>query len=132
MVHSIFLYPVNGSMDVASIERFLVQQPDVVLDPLGSGTYIVCGVPAAKELACAERRANPTEFPYAVLVTVKPEHVNVFQEYGDKTELLSARNIVQWILDHQQCRIEDEYSRDWTERVAQQGADVLYPPETFR
>ena len=34
MVDSVFLYPVGGNLDVASIERFLVQQPDVVPDPL--------------------------------------------------------------------------------------------------
>jgi hypothetical protein len=58
---------------------------------------------------------------------VKPECVNVFQEYGDEDELRSARNIVRWILTHERCRIQDGYDEDWTERVAQQGADVLYP-----
>jgi hypothetical protein len=127
MVHSVFLYPANGSLDVSSIERFLAQQPDVVLDPLGTGTYIVCGQSQAKEWVSKERCANPSEFPYAVLVTVKPECVNVFQEYGDKAELRSARNIVRWILEHEQCRVQDEYYEDWTERVAQHGVGVLYP-----
>src|SRR5262249_5170743 len=100
MVHSVFLYPVNGSFDVASIERFLVQQPDVLVDPLGTGTYIVCGVPEAKDWLSKERLANPGEFPYAVLVTVKSDQINVFQEYGDKAKLRSARDIVKWILEH--------------------------------
>jgi hypothetical protein len=127
MVHSVFLYPVNGSLDVASIEHFLAQQPDVLLDPLGTGTYIVCGTPEAKGWLSKERLANPSEFPYAVLVTVNPDHVNIFQEYGDKVKLRSARDIVRWIIDHGQYRIEDEYYNDWTERVAQQGVGVLYP-----
>jgi hypothetical protein len=41
MVYSIFLYPVDGSLDVVAIERFLAQQPDVLPDPLGTGTYLV-------------------------------------------------------------------------------------------
>jgi hypothetical protein len=127
MVHSVFLYPVNGCHDVASIEQFLAQRADVLLDPLGTGTYIVCGVPEAKEWLSEQRRANPSEFPYAVLVTVKPDHVNVFQEYGDKAKLRSARDIVRWILEREQYRIGDEYSNDWTERVAQHGVNVLYP-----
>src|SRR5678809_1211027 len=127
MVDSIFLYPIDGSFDVASIERFLTQQSDVLLDPLGTETYLVCGGPEAKEVLRDKRIANPSEFPYTVLVSVKPECVNVFQEYGDKAELRSARNIVRWVIEHNRCRIQDEYYRDWTERVAQEGVGVLYP-----
>jgi hypothetical protein len=129
MVDSIFLYPVDGSLDVASIERFLNRQPDVLLDPLGTGTYLVCGVPEAKEILRDKRISNPSEFPYTVLVTVTSERVNVFQEYGNKEELRSARNLVKWILEHAQCRIQDEYYRDWTAQVAQQGVGVLYPSQ---
>ena len=127
MVDSIFLYPVDGSLDVASIERFLTQQPDVLSDPLGTGTYLVCGVPEAKEVLRDKRIENPSEFPYTVLVTVNPEWMNIFQEYGDKVERCSARNIVRWVIEHNRCRIQDEYYRDWTERVTQQGVGVLYP-----
>jgi len=127
MVHSVFLYPVDGSLDVAAIERFLAQQQDVLLDPLGTGTYLVCGTSDAKEVFREERLANPVEFPYVVLVTVKPDHVNVFQEYGSKSGLRSARSIVRWILEQVHCRVGDGYGNDWTERVAQYGVDILYP-----
>jgi hypothetical protein len=127
MVDSVFLYPIAGHLDVASIEAFLAQQPDVLLDPLGTGTYLVCGVPEAKEVLGDKRLANPSEFPYTVLITVTPERMNVFQEYGDKEELRSARNIVRWVIGHDRCRVQDEYYNDWTDRVAQQGVEVLYP-----
>jgi len=55
--------------------------------------------------------------------------VNVFQEYGDEYELRSAREIVRWMIEHNRCRIQDEYYKDWTERVAQQGVEVLYPEQ---
>jgi hypothetical protein len=129
MVDSVFLYPVEGSLDVASIEQFLAQQPDVLLDPLGTGTYLVCGVPEAKETFREERLENPSEFPYVVLVTVKPDCLNVYQEWGDEDRLRSARNIVRWVIEHSRCRIVDEYYKDWTERVAQQGVRVLYPEQ---
>lgn len=127
MVNSLFLYPIDGSLDVLAIERFLAQQPDIVLDPLGTGIYLVCGVAEAKEVYRDERLAHPSEFPYVVLVTLKPECVNVFQEYGDQHELRSARNFVRWLVEHNRCRIEDEYRDDWTERVLQRGVGVLYP-----
>jgi hypothetical protein len=127
MVDSIFLYPIDGSLDVASIERFLTQQADVLLDPLGTGTYLVCGMPQAKDILRDKRIANPSEFPYTVLITVTSERLNVFQEYGNKEELRSARELVKWVIEHEHCRVEDEYYNDWTERVAQQGVGVLYP-----
>ena len=126
MVHSVFLYPLDGSLDVPSIEYFLMQRADVLPDPLGTGTYLVCGVPEAKESYRDARIARPSEFPYVVLVTVKPECVNVFQEYGDEMELRSARDIVGWVIEHSRCRIQDEFYEDWTERVAQDGVGVLY------
>jgi hypothetical protein len=129
VVDSIFLYPVEGSFDVAAIEHFLAQQPDVLLDPLGTGTYLVCGLPESIEFMRDERLAKPSAFPYAVLVTVSPDCINVLQEYGNKVRLRSARNIVSWLLDHTRCRVQDEYSNDWTERVAQQGVAVLYPEQ---
>jgi len=129
MVHSIFLYPLNGSFNASVIEQFLMERPDVLLDPLGSGTYLVCGVPEAKEVYRDSRLARPSEFPYVVLLTVKPDCVNVFQEYGDEYELRSAREIVRWMIEHNRCRIQDEYYKDWTERVAQQGVEVLYPEQ---
>jgi hypothetical protein len=64
MVHSVFLYPVDGSLDVAAIEHFLARQEDVLLDPLGTGTYLVCGTSDAKEAFQEERLANSEEFPY--------------------------------------------------------------------
>jgi len=127
MVYSVFLYPLEGSFDVESIERFLARQPDVMLDPLGTGIYLVCGVPEAKDVFREERLANPSEFPYAVLVTVRPESINVFQEYGNRSRLRSARNIVRWVIEHNRCSVKDEYREDWTERVAQQGVGILYP-----
>ena len=129
MMNSIFLYPIDGSFDVAAVEQFLATRSDVLLDPVGSGIYMVCGLPEAKKEYRKRRLADPSRFPYVVLVTVKPDHVNVFQEYGDEDRLRSARDIVRWIIEHNRCRVEDEYREDWTERVAQQGAGVLYPAQ---
>jgi hypothetical protein len=62
MVHSVFLYPLEGQLDVASIERFLAQQPDVLIDPLGTGIYLVCGLPEAVETYRDLRLADPSRF----------------------------------------------------------------------
>jgi hypothetical protein len=129
VVYSVFSYPVEGCLDVEAIARFLARQQDVLLDPLGTGIYLVCGLPVAVEWYRDRRLADPSEFPYVVLVTAKPEWVNVFQEYGDEDRLRSARDIVRWIIEHNRCRIEDEYRADWTDKVARDGVGVLYPEQ---
>jgi hypothetical protein len=127
MVDSVFLYPIEGDFDVSAIEHYLAQQPDVLLDPLGTGIYLICGLPESIEFMRQERLEKPSEFPYAVLVTVRPDHINIFQEYGNKIRLRSARSIVRWLLEHTRCLVQDEYRNDWTERVARHGVDILYP-----
>jgi hypothetical protein len=128
MVNSIFLYPVSGAFDVEAIRGPLSRKPDVLIDPLGSGTYMLCGVPEAVPLKREKRCAKPSEFPYCVTVTVEPDVVNIFQEYGNAWELRSAREFAQWVLDHYECRIEDEYQNDLTTEYKEKGVGVLYPP----
>ena len=130
MVSSIFFYPIEGKLDVATIDQYLTQQADVLLDPLGSGIYMLCGLPNVEEIKEAirkERLASSPDFPYSALVTVAPHELNVFQEYADDGQLRSARNFVRWLYPQGHYRIEDGYGTDWTARVAEHGVDVLYP-----
>lgn len=127
MVHSVFLYPVGGGFDVGRIVTYLARRPDCLLDPLGTGVFLVCGNPQALRVNRERRLADPSRFPYAVLVTLKQDGINVYQEYGDEQRLRNARDIVGWIIARQPCRIEDEYGKDWSDRVAREGVDVLYP-----
>jgi hypothetical protein len=39
----------------------------------------------------------------------------------------SIREVVRWVLERHPCRVEDDYFRDWTERIAREGVDALYP-----
>lgn len=123
----VYLRPIAGAFDVDHIRAHLESQADVLLDPLGSGVYMICGLAEAKRLFREERLEAPDQFPYVVLVTVDADCVHVHQEFGDESRLRSTRSFVRWLLDRQPCRIEDEYGTDWTERVALEGVDVLYP-----
>jgi hypothetical protein len=129
MVHSVFLYPTGDGFDVDPIKRYLEAKPDVILDPLGTPTYIVCGGPEAVAVRRDKRIEEPDRFPNAVLVTVQPDMINVFQEYGDKYDLRSARDFVRWVIERQPCLVKDEYRFDWTEQVRREGVGVLYPPQ---
>lgn len=129
MVNSLFLYPIQGSFDVKAIETFLGKQPDVIMDPLGSSTYLVCGIAGMKDLIREQRISNPSEFPYVVLITVKAEQITIYQQWGDEDSLRSARSILLWIRELQECRLQDEYHNDWTERVAREGVGILYPAQ---
>jgi hypothetical protein len=129
MVYSVFLHPIGAGFDVDAVKRYLEAMPDVFLDPLGTPTYVVCGVPEAVEHCRAARIKEPDRFPYSVLVTtIQPDVINVFQEYGDEYGLRSARDFVRWVIERQPCLVKDEYYRDWTEQVQREGVGVLYPP----
>jgi hypothetical protein len=127
MVYSVFLCPAIGTFDVEAVQRYLEAKEDVFLDPLGTSTYVVCGGPEAVEVRREARIQEPDRFPNGVLVTVKPDVINIFQEYGDKYDLRSARDFVRWVIELQPCRIQDEYRSDWTEKVQMEGVGVLYP-----
>jgi hypothetical protein len=129
MVHSVFLYLTDEEFDVEATKRYLEARPDVILDPLGTSIYLVCGGPDAVAVCRDERIAEPDRFPNVVLVTVQPDVVNVFQEYGDAYDLRSARDFVCWLIEQQRCLIKDEYSFDWTEQVSREGVGALYPPQ---
>lgn len=130
MANNITLSPVDeDSFDVEAIEKYLAYRNDVMLDPAGTDTYIVCGVPEAKKDLRNRRLADPSRFPYAVLITVGFSKVQVAQEYGDEAKLRSARDFVRWMVEHFRCEIEDTYGTDWTERVAKEGVNVLYPKQ---
>jgi hypothetical protein len=129
MVHSVFLYPLNEGFDVDVIKRYLEAKPDVILDPLGTSTYLVCGVLEAVELCRNKRIEEPDRFPYCVLVTVQRDEIMVYQEYGDEYDLRSARDFVRWFIEQQSCVIKDGYGFDWTEQVRHEGVGVLYSPQ---
>lgn len=128
MIYSIFLYPISDKFDIDPVKAYLDAKPDVFLDPLGKPIYVLCGDPEAVEYMRDARISNPDEFPYSVLITVQADMINIFQEYGDKPELRSARDFVRWVIEHQPCLIKDEYRHDWTEQVQREGVGVLYPP----
>lgn len=127
MRDNIYLRPIAGTFDVERIRAWLEAQGDVLLDPRGTGIYMICGFAESKRWYREQRMQEPERFPYVVLVTVEADCVHVQQEFGDEHRLRNTRSFVRWLLGEQSCRIEDEYGTDWTERVAREGVGVLYP-----
>ena len=126
---NLFLSAIADGFDEARIRWYLEGRPGVVLDPLGTGAYMMIGVDAAaaRKAYGQARLAHPSRFPYVITVRVSTDQVVVAQEYGDQHALRSARQFVDWLCGQQPCRIEDEYGNDLTERVARNGVQVLYP-----
>ena len=88
----------------------------MLLNPLGSGTYLLDGVgtAAAKPVLGRSRVADPTRFPYTTLVLFGAARVDVVGEFGDQPERDSAREFVAWLAGRQPCRVVDEHGRDLT------------------
>jgi hypothetical protein len=130
MVSAVYLYPLSGSFDVEEIRRMIEIEPTVLLDPCGSGTYMICrtyGRRPSRRLEATSRISDPTRFQYTVgLIVVTAEKVMVHHEYADEAGRASAREIVTRVLERYRCRVLDDYNDDFTDRVAQHGPDVLY------
>jgi hypothetical protein len=127
MVYSIFLRS-HSAFDVERIRQWLEARSDVLLDPLGSGIFMTRGFAESIDYMRDKRIKDPSQFPYCVLVTImKPDEINVFQEYGNNFGLTTAREFVKMIIDETGCKVSDEYGTDWTERVRHEGVGVLYP-----
>jgi hypothetical protein len=124
--------PVAGGFDVGAVRGYLEARPDVLLDPLGSGTYLMIGIgsPAAKGVLGRSRVADPSRFPYTTLILVAAERVDVVVQFAGHAERESARAFVAWLAARQPCRITDEYGRElagWAQGGAVPDAVVWVP-----
>ena len=127
MLTNLFLRPMKGEFELTAIKDRLDLMADVFVDPLGSGMYLVCGLPEAKEMYRDKRVEDPSRFPYVCLIDVTPEQVTVLQENGTAEQLRSARELVSWILQRFACHIEDDYKADITELYREVGVGAFYP-----
>jgi hypothetical protein len=128
MVDSIFLYPHSHSFDVETCRRHLMTELDSLEDPLGTGKIMLCGDIETLEGMRAKRLKFPDRFPYSALVTIEPKSINIFQERAGLDKLISSRRFLSWLLNQYRCQITDEYGTDFTERYAEEGIDIFYPP----
>ncbi|MEV7232218.1 hypothetical protein AB0M79_35235 [Polymorphospora sp. NPDC051019] len=125
----LYLTPVGGDrFDVARIREYLERRPDVLIDPLGTGKYMMdplFGASGKKYLGEA-RLAKPSQFPYRTLIEVRDDMVGVYQEYSGLPELASPLQFVDWLLGQYRCRVQNGYGTDVTEQAARGGARALY------
>ena len=122
---AVYLYPLGGSFDVDAVRQMVEVEPTVLLDPCGSGTYMLCH-PQSRKTQARRRISDPTRFPYVGLIVMTAERVMVRHEYADEAGRASAREIVTWVLERYRCRVLDDYNDDFTDLVAQHGPDALY------
>jgi hypothetical protein len=127
MPRNLILFPIKGTFDIADIQGYLDAQPDVFIDPHGTGIYVVCGLPDAVPYHQSARQDDPSRFPYAGLVHLGSDIVRVTQEMADEDELRSTMEFVKWMWSRFECRVRDEYGQDFTEQCRRDGIDSLYP-----
>jgi hypothetical protein len=87
---------------------------------------MLAGTFTKKEFFVEERISSPERFPYCAIVTVGATAVTVYQEFANEEQLKSARAFVVWMRETYQCRFEDEYGRDMTNVVNEEGVDALF------
>lgn len=118
MPDTITLTPESGVFDVDRIRDFVEAHPEILLDPCGSGTYLVgpaYGPIRTRARLGAERLKDPTRFPYTCLIEVRAEAVVVWQEFADADKRAIGREVMRFVLEQHRCRIQDDYLRDITD-----------------
>ncbi|MBA3540036.1 MAG: hypothetical protein H0T79_10440, partial [Deltaproteobacteria bacterium] len=130
MTENLVLAPSDGAFDLDRLRSRLDSQPDALLDPCGSGTYMLCGDPERVPMYDRARRQDPSRFFYLPLIFSTPEQVLVNQESGDAPQLRSALEVVRWMVAELHATIRtDEGARDLSELVRRDGVESLYPSD---
>jgi hypothetical protein len=116
MLEALWLYPLDGEFEVGLVRRYLDGRSDTVLDPLGSGRYLLVGTwSLASKLGHARSRVSPPhEFPYAAMIIVGSGQVALIVEFADEQELAAMYEVRDWLTARWPCRITDERGGDRT------------------
>ena len=80
---NLLVYPASGKFEVGPIRSYVEGRQDAVLDPLGSGAYMLTGLlgdVTLKKLRGEARLARPAQFPYSVIVEISADQMVVVQE----------------------------------------------------
>lgn len=128
MIENFMLYPAIGTFDVQDIRLYLNNRDDVLLDPLGSGRYFICGSSSVLPLIHEKRLNDLLIFPIVIQITnLQPDQIYFSQEYGHGNMRVSLREIVEWILNKYSCRIVIAYDFfDCTDLVKEKGLDFIF------
>jgi hypothetical protein len=128
MSATITLIPKNGTFDTRAIKEYLDSNPSTLLDPCGTGTYLVGNLPGFIPIYFEKRRRDPSRFPYTTLVDVEPHEVVIYQEFGGAEAHRIAFDFLAWMWSSFDVLLKNYYQEDITERCRAEGLDWLYNP----
>jgi hypothetical protein len=116
--------PERGTYDADEVRAHLEALPYTFLDPVGGEKYHLSGTASEARQARRARLADPSRFPYGILVELRPDGVLV-----DQAPLLDAlaraRAFVGWLLSQGTWRVETERG----DQGVVTNLDALYPED---
>ncbi len=127
MSKNLILKSTRGDLDHDQIKRHLESQPDILRDPVGTETYLICGRPSSTHHRERERLSDPTRFPRCGLIKFTDQFIAVTQEMCDSEELRSAMEFVRWMWSHFDISVREDGYQDYTELCRREGVEALYP-----
>lgn len=122
------LVPDNGAVDVAAVVTRLRSFPHAFVDPHDAQCWFLCATSDEREYCLAQRRADATRRPYALLVLLDEQRVWLAGEFAKWDALRLARQLVVWLVAQQHWKARDAaYSMTWNEDPLAFFADVPDP-----
>lgn len=116
--------PVEGSYDADAVRAHLDALPYAFVDPVEGRKYHLSGSIAEAQAHRRARLADPSRFPYGVLVELQPEGVLIDQA-PLRDALARGRQLVQWLYARGHWRVQTEHG----DLGADPSLERLYPEE---
>jgi len=125
MTDELSLQPFSKLFDREHVEHYVAKLGFSCRDPIDETTYIVCSSPEILKYCYDQRKNHPEKgFPYVLIISFKTDAILIGQNC-DKAERHLARQFVEWLLSHYDCKVTDDYGNDWTEQ-ARVSLDPIY------
>lgn len=110
--------PKSGAFDVDRIAERISSLGYSFRDEIDPTMFVVCRDEASRELFRNERRRQPpADFPYVLLICVKPGKVSLYQLPGTAFDPL-AEEFISWFVTQQPVSVVNESGTDLTDSIA--------------
>jgi hypothetical protein len=113
--------------DAAKVRERLAAQFESLVDPLGSGAIMMCGLREHSEVYQRLRIEDPSRFPACPIARIEADRIEMTFADVDVNRERSARNFILWVQhEYPMARILDVDGADVTDECYTDGIRVLF------
>ena len=105
--------PLSGKIDVEAVAQAIAGIGFSYRDEIEPSGFAIFSTKEGRDECQAARRADPeSTFPYVLLVTARPDVVDVFPVASQADLRALSVRFIEWLMSTYECRIENEFGTD--------------------